>query len=40
MLWGRNLSDEDFVRMRGTSGAIAEYYGPPRTYGLSLTYSH
>lgn len=40
MLWGRNLSDEDFVRIRGTSGAIAEYYGPPRTYGLSLTYSH
>ena len=40
MLWGRNLSDEDFVRIRGTSGAIAEYYGPPRTYGFSVTYSH
>lgn len=40
MLWGRNLSDEDFVRIRGTSGAIAEYYGPPRTYGISLTYTH
>lgn len=39
MLWGRNLSDEDFVRIRGTSGAIAEYYGPPRTYGINLTYS-
>lgn len=40
MLWGRNLSDEEFVRIRGTSGAIAEYYGPPRTCGISLTYSH
>jgi len=39
MLWGRNLADEEFVRIRGTSGAIAEYYGPPRTYGLSFTYS-
>jgi iron complex outermembrane receptor protein len=37
-LWGKNLGDEDFVRIRGTSGAIAEYYGPPRTYGLSVTY--
>jgi iron complex outermembrane recepter protein len=37
-LWGKNLADEDFVRIRGTSGAIAEYYGPPRTYGLSFTY--
>jgi iron complex outermembrane receptor protein len=39
MLWGSNLSDEDFVRIRGTSGAIAEYYGPPRTYGINFTYS-
>ena len=36
--WGKNLMDEDFVRIRGTSGAIAEYFGPPRTYGLTLTY--
>ncbi|MEM8682899.1 MAG: TonB-dependent receptor, partial [Pseudomonadota bacterium] len=36
--WGKNLGDEDFVRIRGTSGAIAEYYGPPRTYGVNLTY--
>lgn len=40
MLWGKNLSDEDFVRIRGTSGAIAEYYGPPRAYGINLTYTH
>ena len=38
-LWGKNLADEDFVRIRGTSGAIAEYYGPPRTYGVNLTYA-
>jgi iron complex outermembrane receptor protein len=37
-LWGKNLADEDFVRIRGTSGAIAEFFGPPRTYGLNLTY--
>lgn len=36
--WGKNLGDEDFVRIRGTSGAIAEYYGPPRTYGINVTY--
>ena len=36
--WGKNLGDEDFVRIRGTSGAIAEYYGPPRTIGINLTY--
>lgn len=36
--WGKNLADEEFVRIRGTSGAIAEYFGPPRTYGLTLTY--
>ncbi len=37
-LWGRNLGDEDFVRIRGTSGAIAEYFGPPRTYGINVTF--
>lgn len=36
--WGKNLADEDFVRIRGTVGAIAEYFGPPRTYGVNLTY--
>ncbi len=39
-IWGKNLSDEDFVRIRGTSGAIAEYFGPPRTYGINFTYSN
>jgi len=38
-LWAKNLADEDFVRIRGTSGAIAEYFGPARTYGISFTYS-
>lgn len=38
-LWGKNLGDEDFVQIRGTVGAIAEYYGAPRTYGLNVTYS-
>lgn len=38
--WGKNLADEDFVRIRGTSGAIAEYFGPPRTYGITLTYQN
>jgi len=38
-LWGKNLADEDFVRIRGTSGAIAEFFGPPRTYGLNITYT-
>lgn len=37
-LWGKNLADEEYVRIRGTIGAIAEYYGPPRTYGLSVTF--
>ena len=36
--WGKNLADEEFVRIRGTVGAIAEYFGPPRTYGVNLTY--
>ncbi len=36
--WGKNLADEDFVRIRGNSGALAEYFGPPRTYGISVTY--
>jgi iron complex outermembrane receptor protein len=39
-IWGKNLSDEDFVRIRGTSGALAEYFGPPRTYGVNFTYSN
>jgi iron complex outermembrane receptor protein len=37
-LWGKNLADEEYVRIRGTVGAIAEYFGPPRTYGLSVSY--
>lgn len=38
-LWGKNLGDEDFVQIRGTVGAIGEYFGPPRTYGMNITYS-
>ena len=37
-LWGKNLGDEDYVRIRGNSGALAEYFGAPRTYGINLTY--
>ena len=37
-LWGKNLGDEDYVRIRGNSGALAEYFGAPRTYGVNLTY--
>ena len=37
-LWGKNLGDEDYVRIRGNSGALAEFFGAPRTYGISLTY--
>lgn len=37
-IWGKNLGDEDYVRIRGNSGALAEYFGPPRTYGINITY--
>jgi len=37
-LWGKNLGDTDYVRIRGNSGALAEYFGAPRTYGINLTY--
>lgn len=36
--WVRNFGDEEFVRIRGVQGAIGEYFGPPRTYGISLSY--
>ena len=36
--WIKNLTDEDFVRIRGVQGGIGEYYGPPLTYGISLSY--
>ena len=38
--WAKNLGDEDYVRIRGTSGALAEYFGAPRTYGVNLTYQN
>ena len=37
-VWAKNLGDEDYVRIRGTSGALAEYFGPPKTYGINFTY--
>ena len=37
-IWGKNLGDEDYVRIRGNSGALAEYFGAPRTYGINFTY--
>ncbi|MEL6367652.1 MAG: TonB-dependent receptor [Pseudomonadota bacterium] len=37
-VWAKNLTDEDFVRIRGNQGALGELYGPPRTYGISITY--
>ena len=39
-LWGNNLSDKEYVLIRGTSGAIGEYFGAPRTYGVTLTFSY
>lgn len=39
-LWGNNLSDKEYVLIRGTSGAIGEYYGAPRTYGATLTFNY
>ena len=38
-LWGNNLSDKEYVLIRGTSGAIGEYFGAPRTYGATLTFN-
>ena len=39
-LWGNNLSDKEYVLIRGTSGAIGEYYGTPLTYGATLTFNY
>ena len=39
-LWGNNLSDKEYVLIRGTSGAIGEYYGAPITYGATLTFNY
>ena len=39
-LWGNNLSDKEYVLIRGTSGAIGEYFGAPRTYGATLSYNY
>ena len=39
-LWGNNLLDKEYVLIRGTSGAIGEYYGAPFTYGATLTFNY
>ena len=39
-LWGNNLSDKEYVLIRGTSGAIGEYHGAPITYGATLTFNY
>ena len=38
-LWAKNLNDEEYLLIRGTSGAIGEFFGPPRTYGVTASYS-
>lgn len=41
-LWGKNLTDEEFVNLSFGIGdpaiAIGQVFGPPRTYGLDLSY--
>ncbi len=40
-LWGRNLADSDY-RVGGFTGGVAgpvQIFGPPRTYGVSLSYN-
>lgn len=43
-LWGRNLTDEEYIVYSSDSGAPGQvntlrvWYGDPRTYGLDLTY--
>lgn len=39
-LWARNLTDEDYVLIRGQTLILSETLGAPRTYGFRVTYSH
>lgn len=42
-LWGRNLTDDDYPTFGinfGGLGLTTEEYGPPRTYGLDITYEY
>ncbi|MDP5063040.1 MAG: TonB-dependent receptor [Haliea sp.] len=42
-LWGRNLTDDDYPTFGinfGALGLTTEEYGPPRTYGLDITYEY
>lgn len=39
-LWGKNLSDTDFLLTPSTQGVLAEYLGEPRTYGVTLTWRY
>ena len=42
-LWGRNLTDDDYPTFAinfGGLGLTTEEYGPPRTYGLDITYEY
>ncbi|MBN7797998.1 TonB-dependent receptor [Parahaliea mediterranea] len=41
--WGKNLTDDDYPTFAinfGSLGLIAEQYGPPRTYGLEVSYDY
>jgi iron complex outermembrane receptor protein len=40
-LWGKNLTDELYMRDRGPApvGTVGTWYGMPRTYGIELRYS-
>lgn len=42
-LWGKNLTDDDYNTFGinfATLGVITEQYGPPRTYGIDVTYQY
>ena len=42
-LWGKNLTNDDYPTFGinfGGLGIITEQYGPPRTYGLDVTYEY
>ncbi len=42
-LWGKNLLDDDYPTYSinfGSLGLVTEQYGPPRTYGLEVSYEY
>ncbi len=41
-IWGKNLTDERYLRYRDISflGIPRGYFAPPRTYGLSVTFTY